>query len=359
MRCTASWHSPLNDYITALAWSPGEDWLAVASAAGEVRLYHLSQSQPWVELQRATGQSIDALAFSGDGQFLAASGQAGQVLVWSLRSLPTAASMPSPLPVSLSQSHPGVWVDQLAWQPQGHLLAYGVGAQVQIWDVASTLQQVQLDLQTSSVLHLAWQPQGKLLAVSGHGGIKVWNRQDWTAEPRLIAVPGASLYGAWSADGRYLGSGNLDRTLTVAEWNCPPPWLMQGFPGKVRQLAWSEPVLSSGSPLLAAACVDGITVWRRGKSQRADWRSTVLQGHQDRVNAIAFQPGSQLLASVGQDGQLCLWRGGKQLSQALPVDLAGMATVAWHPRGAYLATGSASGRLTVWQVALQNKGFGT
>ncbi|ASC72487.1 WD-40 repeat protein [Halomicronema hongdechloris C2206] len=356
MRCTASWHSSLNDYITALAWSSRGDWLAVVSAAGEVRLYHRSQS--WVELQGATGQSMDALAFSGDGQFLAASGQAGQVMVWSLRSLPTASSTPSPLAAAFTRSHPGVWIDRLAWQPQEHLLAYGVGTQVQIWDVTGHLQWAQLDVQTSSVLHLAWQPQGKLLAVSGHGGIRVWNREDWTAEPKLIAVPGASLYGAWSADGRYLGSGNLDRTLTVAEWNCPPPWLMQGFPGKVRQLAWSEPTLSSDSPLLAAACVDGITVWRRGKSQRADWRSTVLQGHRDRVNAIAFQPGSQLLASVGQDGQLCLWQGGKRLIQAITLDSEGVSAVVWHPGGDYLASGTASGKLTVWQVSMQRKGFG-
>lgn len=46
---------------------------------------------------------------------------------------------------------------------------------------------------------------------------------------------------AWSTDGKFIAEGNLDNTLTVVEWDCPAePWVMRGFPGKVRQLAWSQ-----------------------------------------------------------------------------------------------------------------------
>ncbi|MGB3494630.1 MAG: hypothetical protein WBA57_18020 [Elainellaceae cyanobacterium] len=345
---TQRWHSALADYITALTWSGDGAWLAAASAVGEVLLHRLDQDS--VSLQTANHQSINTLGFSADGQFLAAAGQAGDVTVWDVRS-------PSPS-IVFTQSHHGIWIDQLAWHPQHPYLAYGVGSEAQIWDIATSVQLAQPDFQASSILHLTWHPHGTSLAASGHGGVRVWPSDDWSAEPQLVAVPGASLYAAWSSDGRYLGSGNLDRTLTVAEWGSPPPWLMQGFPGKVRQIAWSDQANTSSSPLLAAACVEGITVWQRQKAPQRGWQSTVLQQHQARVNAIAFQPGTQLLASAGQDGQLCLWQQGKKLLKTLKGDAAEFSSLVWHPTGQYLAAGGAAGKLTLWQQSIQSKGFG-
>ncbi|PSN18333.1 WD40 repeat domain-containing protein, partial [filamentous cyanobacterium CCP5] len=252
--------------------------------------------------------------------------------------------------------HPDAWIDQLTWHPQQNLLAYGVGSQVQIWDVEHNRLVANLEFASSSVLHLAWHPDGHLLAVSGHGGVKVWDTADWSAEPRLIAVPGASLYAGWSSHGRYLASGNLDRTLTVVEWDSPPPWLMQGFPGKVRQVAWADGTASK-TPLLAAACVEGITLWRLSDPDKG-WKSQVLQHHQDRVNAIAFQPDHCLLASAGADGKLCLWHQGRP-RQTLQAK-SGLSTLAWHPSGFYLATGSISGEVSVWKPqAAGGRGFGS
>lgn len=346
LQFTPQWHSALSDYVTTIAWSA--DGLAAASAQGEVVLFDAAGVAN--VLCEADGQAINCLAWSSDDTSLAAGGQAGIVTVWDQQS-----SDRSPL---LQTTHPGVWIDQLAWHPVQNILAYGVNTQVELWQVKLRKSIISLPFQASSVLHLAWHPQGEFLAVSGHGGLKVWSQADWDAAPKDIPVPGASLYAAWSADGRYLGSGNLDRTLTVAEWNSPPPWLMQGFPGKVRQLAWSTPVTPSGSPLLAAACVEGVTVWERSSDAGSGWRSRVLQHHQDRVNAIAFQPQSLLLASASQDGQIALWQNGKSLSQTLKGFSQGVTCLSWNAAGDKLAAGGVNGELKVWRVAQTAKGFG-
>lgn len=346
---TKAWRHALTDYGTALCWSPDGDWLAAASAVGEVVLYDPS-GQATV-LCPPGEQAINALGFSADGQWLAAAGQAGQVQVWPLRSLNQ--------PPVLNNSHPGIWIDQLVWHPQLPLLAYGIGSQVQVWAMDAPDPLAELEFQDSSVLHLSWHPTANLLAVSGHGGIKVWSGEDWQAAPQTIAVPGASLYTDWSADGRYLGSGNLDHTLTVAEWGQPPPWLMQGFPGKVRQIAWSQPLTASGSPLVAAACVEGITVWEREPTPKRGWRSRVLQHHRQRVNGIAFQPQSLQLASAGEDGIICLWQQGKTLAQTLKFPQGGCSTLAWNPQGHRLAVAGTQGDLVLWQLSsTQAKGFG-
>lgn len=349
LKFTQQWRHSLADYGTDLAWSPDGQWLAAASAIGEITLYGLSDKV--VSLHPADGQAISALGFSANGQFLASAGQAGDVTVWDM-----GASHPS---VAFTQAHPGSWIDQFAWHPSQRYLAYGVGSQIQVEDVVEKTPLATLDFKQSSVLHLAWHPNGDRLAVSGHGGVKVWSAADWDAEPTLVAVPGASLYSAWSPEGRYLSSGNLDRTLTVAEWGSPPPWLMQGFPGKVRQLAWSIPITKSGAPLVAAACVEGITVWERDSRSGKGWRSQVLQHHQERVNGIAFQPNTLLLASAGQDGTIALWDQGKTLTQTLKFPQGGCSVLAWHPVEPGFAVAGTQGDIVFWRQANQAKSVPT
>lgn len=319
----------------------------MASAAGEVALDR-DAGDP-VILRQADGQSVNALGFSADGDWLAAGGQSGEVLVW-------AAQSPESPPI-WTQSREGTWIDRLAWHPTQPQLAYAVGPHVQIWDIPQAERIAELDFADSSVLHLAWHPTGSHLAASGHGGIKVWSAENWANSPKAIAVPGASLHCAWSADGRYLGSGNLDRTLTVAEWESPPPWLMQGFPGKVRQVDWSALETPSGSPLIAAACVEGITVWER-QAQAKGWKSRVLEHHRQRVNAIAFQPDTDLLAAAGDDGLVTLWSQGRTLGQTLKFPEGGCTALAWHPTDSSLSVAGSTGDVVTWQLTQRTKGFG-
>ena len=342
---TPQWKQGLSDYVTVVACAPTGGGAAAATASGAVVLFS-PEGVPQT-LQGETGQATSSFAFSADAGFCAWGGQAGELWVFDRHQGR----------VVHQQSHGTAWIDTIAWHPSLPLLAYGVGSTVHVWDAQGSAAIAQLDFVTSSVLHLAWHPSGDFLAVSGHGGVKVWSVQDWPSQPQPIDVPGASLYCDWSADGRYLGSGNLDRTLTVAEWGSPPPWLMQGFPGKVRQISWSMPNTDSGSPLIAAACAEGITVWERRQKPKAGWQSRVLQHHRDRVNGIAFQPHGLTLASGGQDGRIALWRNGRTLDQSQPVFGDGVSCLMWSPDGGGLLAGGNAGEVSRWRLSRRGQGF--
>ncbi|ELS01613.1 WD40 repeat-containing protein [Xenococcus sp. PCC 7305] len=333
-----------NEYIRSLAWSPSGDRLAVISSGGELALWQEGKVD---FLQVASNSSLDCVGFSASGQYLATGGQSGKIQIWQL----VANSQAFELIATLDNG--SAWIDSLAWNPQQNLLAFAVNRQVKIWSGQTQSIVQDLDFAASSVFNLAWHPQGNFLAVSGHGGVKVWQSDDWEQEPYQLAVPGASLDCAWSSDGKYLASGNLDRTISLLHWDNPPPWLMQGFPGKVSQVVWSH---HQDQSLLAATCQEGIIIWQFDRKSK-NWQSHVLQ-HQKIVHAIAFAPNSSLLASTGDDGSIKLWQQGKKLKQTLERGT-GLSCLAWHPQGKYLAAGAQDGALTIWQSSVAGKGFGS
>lgn len=365
------WQGTLSDYVRAIAWSPTSDTLAASSAAGEVILWH---PHDFLYLQKDCGVSVDSIAFCADGQFLAAGGQDGQVKIWQFHpeepkqtdrshyhDTPISTSEQAykgdgynktivDQPIILSPVYMGVngWIEHLAWNPSRHQLAFSLGRSVQIWDADIGEMTATLNFEASSVLGLQWRPDGQYLAVCGHRGVKVWNAQNWDEPPYLLDIRAASIAIAWSPNGHYLASGNMDRTLTVLEWNKPDPWVMRGFSSKIRTVTWSEPLSSTEAPLLAASCAQSITVWEKQADESVGWDAQVLELHEGIVQALAFQPGTFLLASAAADGYVCLWQDAEQVAQILEGTPSGFSHLAWHPQSQKLAGGGQNGELFIW-----------
>lgn len=336
------WSGKLSDYVSAIAWSPAGDFFAASSAAGDIVLRY--SSGDLLTLLEPTEQSVDCLAFSHDGQFLASGGQDGKVKIWRAGEL-----------ITTLENAPA-WVDQLAWSPKTNQLAFSLGRYIQVWDAARNEIVVKLNFETSSVLGIAWRGDGQHLAIGGYQGVKIWNSQNWDSEPDILDIPSASLAIAWSPDGKYLASGNMDRTISVFEWKSFHPWVMSGFPGKVRHLAWSEDTTKLGFPLLASSSLEGIVVWEKHPDESVGWEGRVLTNHTDTIEAISFA-NSFLLASAAADGRLCLWHKAKRLSQILKGAPKGFSRLAWHPQGNQIAGGGQDGELLLWSKGTRGQGF--
>ena len=173
----------------------------------------------------------------------------------------------------------------------------------------------------------------------------------WTYISASVAI-------AWSPDGKYIASGNLDRTVTVLEWENPHPWVMRGFPGKIRQLAWSNVPTRAGASLLASASAEGIGVWEKQEDESLGWVCRVLTGHEETVQSIQFQPNSLLLASAAADGSVCLWQKAKRQTQVFNGAPNGFSCLSWHPQGQQMAAGGQNGELLIWSKVMRGQGFG-
>ncbi len=350
----AHWQGSLSEYVTAVAWS-SDGLLAASSAAGEVVVW---QDSSLLSLLPAGLVSVDCLAFSSDGKFLATGGQDGKVRVWSILPAPLKKGKQArEVKLIASLDNAPSWVDQLAWSHTCNHLAFSLGRYVQIWDADSQTVITTLPFANSSVLDLAWRPNGESIAISGNGGVKVWSTKDWNDDPYLIDMPSASIVTAWSGDGKYIASGNFDNTITVLEYGSPHPWVMRGFPGKISNLAWSRSLLNN-APLLAASSIEGIAVWKKEADDQDGWNANVLTLHERKIQALEFHPHSLLLASAADDGWLCLWTKAKQVGQILEGATGGFSCLAWSKDGKQLAAGGQNGELIVWSESKRGKGFG-
>jgi WD40 repeat protein len=349
------WQGNLSEYVTAVAWSPN-GLLAASSAAGEVVLW---QNDSLINLLPAGLTSIDCLAFSYDGKFLAAGGQDGKVRVWSIPPAPLkkGGKLEQKVKLITSLDNGSKWIDKLSWNPNCNQLAFSLGRYVQIWNADIQTVITTLPFTNSSILDLAWRPNGESIAISGDGGVKVWSTEDWDDDPYLIDMPSASIVTAWSGDSKYIASGNLDNTVTVLEYGSHLPWIMRGFPGKISNLTWSQS-LANHAPWLAASSMEGVAVWKKAIDDQDGWDARVLTLHNDKVQALEFHPNSLLLASAADDGWLGLWTKAKQVGQILEGAPGGFSCLAWSQNGQQLAAGGRDGELIIWSESKQGKGFG-
>ncbi|MEM9806914.1 MAG: WD40 repeat domain-containing protein [Cyanobacteria bacterium P01_D01_bin.56] len=339
------WETHLSDYVTAVAWSPDGTQLAASSDAGEVILYTPTTGESTC-LQSSQGESVDVLAISADGQFLAAGGQAGTVWIWQIDGdLPT-------LLTTLEHAH--TWIDRMQWHPSSPELAFSFGRCVRVWHAVAQTVVTTLNFDDSSVLALAWHPKGTKISLGGNQRIKTWQSQDWNKDPEVRDVGGASLAIAWSPDGTYLASGNNNRSVVMWEKGNSYPWRMQGLPSKVRRLAWSKPAVK-GAPLLALMSGKKIVVWIKTANPSKDGTMKVLDAHEGIVQAIAFCPNSLLLASAAEDGCLYLWQKSGQIAQTLEGASGGFSCLAWSEQGTMLAAGGSGGELFVWTETTKRK----
>lgn len=365
------WQQTLADYVTAMVWLPvgtsPAQRLVVSSAAGEVVCYSPTPTTKVsrLVLQAATGQSIDCLAVSFDGQFVAAGGQSGEVKIWRLPSCSPNSqpieSQPieSPIELLTTLANAPAWVDRMAWNPQKNLLAFSLGRYVQVWDADTQDIVTTLNFEHSSVLDITWHPAGDRLTVAGYQGIKVWAVQDWDEDPNFLEIPSASAVIAWSPEGRYIASGNIDRTISVMEWENPTiPWVMRGFSGKIRQLVWTDTALKRGAPILASSSSQSIVVWEKDPDEQIGWDGRVIGEHDQRIQAMQFQPGTATLASAGADGWVVIWHKTTRIGQMLDGVSEGFSCLAWHPSGVQLAAGGQSGEVIVWHQVVRGEGFG-
>ncbi|MCS5700799.1 WD40 repeat domain-containing protein [Cyanobium sp. FGCU-52] len=240
----------LQQPITALAWFADGEFLAIASAGGELLL--LDFRAGCEELLRGErDSSLDVVGFSSDGQFLMAAGQSGELLLWELGGTGLRPLALEPMPLG------GGWIDAAAWQPGGLLLAVAAGRELRLWDGANRQwREPPLDL-PGTIQALAWSADGEQLAASCHGELVLW-------QPCLSAPADPPLRNPIASAGLALAFSGPGSPSGLRDAGSLPDGVAQGGPGAAVAV---QRLSGQGAPagLERAAGTSGTAAGQRGR----------------------------------------------------------------------------------------------
>lgn len=327
-----AWRVELDEYVTALAWSHDGLRLAAAPVVGPITMWDAVAGHVSGTLAGHASGTL-ALAWHPRSALLASAGQDGRARLWQDGQAEIA-----------TLDGGAAWVERLAWNPDGDVLATAAGRLLRLWSPSGSALGEYRD-HPSTIADLKWRPGGRDLAAAVYGGVVVRDI-DRPDVPRRYEWKGSSLALAWSPNGRYIATGEQD--LTVHFWNVADGTDLQmwGYENKALQLAWNHSgryLATGGSP--------HIVIWDCSGKGPAGSKPQMLRLHQQPISALAYQPAGPKLLSGGRDGRVVLWEPDKIKGLPLAALLdAPISAVTWAPDGRRFAAATEAGAVTVFDV---------
>jgi WD40 repeat protein len=288
-----------------------------------------------------TGLTKDAVsvAFSPDGNLIAAIGGNGTLYFWS-----TADGQLQEPVIS------GVSGRAAPFSPDSKWIAAGSGSNVKIWDVATRRVLRTFPGHPDEPGHqdalraVAFSRDGKSLVSGGKDHeVFIWDLAGNAPGRRFDGHSDLVYSVAFSSDGKRIASASFDQKVIV--WDVASGQPVKTLSFSTRMMA---AIFSSNDAWLATAGQDGnVTVW-----DRSNWQPTwLMRGNGQMATTLAFSPDDKLIASGGDDGKVKVWN---SVTGTLVRTYAGHTGSIWgvefSPDGKWIASASSDGTVKIWKA---------
>lgn len=320
--------------VTVVAFNPNGHTLAVGTASGDVRIWHVDERR---QFTACTGHTdfVWAAAFSPNGQLLATGSEDQTIRLWEVSTGEC---------VGVLSGHTN-WVKGVSFSHDGSLLAScGNDSTIRIWDCETGDSLTAFPAHDGWVWDVEFSPDGYFLASAGQDGlIKLWD----TGTDECVRVwdghegPVRSL--AFSPDGEWLVSGGFDHTVHLRHIASGALRTLAGH----ESLIWSIAVSPDGEICASGGDDQTIRFW----SMRDGSLLRTLRDHHNRVWSIAFSPDGQTLVSGSDDQTLRFWD--VVTGQSL-LTLEGYSNQIWalvfNEKQGIFASGGDNKRIFLWRI---------
>jgi WD40 repeat protein/tRNA A-37 threonylcarbamoyl transferase component Bud32 len=329
---------PHGGEVLCLAFSPDGRWLT-SGGIGEqpVRVWDAATLRPGKPLRAVSPNWVDALAFSSDSRLLATA-DTNSAIIWDIGTGEQVKILRGPNSRCTS----------IAFSPDGEYVAATFkSSPVTVWRLRDMRVVFTARHHAGTVSGVAFDPDPaspRLMFAEGAEIVVERWRGNTRPEGRTLRGPPAGPLASLVA-GRWLAAGAGDGTVEV--WDPADGkilWARQAHKGKVAGLAFSR-----DDQLLASGGEDGtVKLWQAATGETVH----TLTGHTAGVTAVAFSPDGRRLASACRDRTVKVWDVATgQEAFPLPPHPAPVFNVAFSPDGKRLAAACDAGTLQVWNLA--------
>lgn len=250
-------------------------------------------------------------------------------------------------------------VTDIAWTPDGHVLAAADGRGIGLYDAPTRQLLRSLYPVVGGIVDIAFSPDGWWLvagsrqgdAISGYvSSLELWLGPNWQPKGVLYNAPRGLSSMDFSSDSRQFAAAFASPVYeqnSVEIWNSLT-WVITG----TLQTGTALDIAFSPSDGLLAVTPDryAIRIWKMARQRRLYNLHTSFTG---AVNSMAFSPDGQFLATGHYDGVLQLWdmRTGKLFWSVVAEEV--IESLAFSPDGKLLATGGSyqNSLVRLWSVS--------
>lgn len=292
-------------YDCSLSFSPTGDQLAVVAKGDHIRIYDV----PSLTLRLVVPGSFITAPWSPDGRWLAAGS-------WSTESSLQIVNVSQCRIVRRIPMYHVAAAYMVAWSRDSTKVASGGhhgDGMIRIWRLDGTKVTEFRPRGASLVQSLSWGPS-EVVAAGGELNLDVYGTD--TGTPVLtLPVDGQARFLSWSPDGKWLAAGVKEDEwkdqITIWESTGKPHGKLLGNISRIRELAWSP-----DSQRLASAGADTyLRVFDRAQgSILGSLKLPSVDGPQGGMSSVAWSPKGQWIAAMDQDGQVGVWHGDTYVS---------------------------------------------
>lgn len=277
-----------------------------------------------------------SVAFSPDGQYLAAGDTKGNILL--RRGV-------DGQPIKSFEGHTG-WVVSLAFSPDGNTLASGsCDCTAKLWNANTGQCLHTLEEHRHEVWSVAFSPDGQTLATGcDDSQARLWNVKTGECIRVFQGHTSQILSVTFSLDGQYLVSGSEDKTIrfwNVASGNCEK--IFRGHDEAIRSVVISP----DGLKLASGGNDQTIRLWDIDTGACLK----IFKGHDSMIMAITFNWQSNILASSSFDQTIRLWNIDiGECIKVLPGHSSYINSVKFSPQENLLISGSNDQTVRLWNI---------
>jgi WD40 repeat protein len=322
------------DVIWGISYSPQGDRTASSSGDGTVRLWDV-ETGACSRVLTGHGGDINTVAYSLQGDVIASAGSDKTVRLWD-------ADTGACRQVLTGHSS---GVRCVAFSPKGDHIACGSQDNtVRLWDVGSTgTRQLPIG-HSEGVFSIEYMPQGDQVFSSGNDGvIKLWDVETGVCRRVLEELTGRGHIIACSLRCDRLASAS-SRSMKL--WDVKSGACYQtltGHDSSIEAIAYSP----RGNQVASGDCDGSVRIWDTKTGQCGH----ILFGHTSRVTNIVYSPKGIQVAAIGYDHTIHLWNteSGDSL-HVLNGHRGVVRSIVYSPRGDLLASVSDDKTMILWAV---------